>query len=140
MRIGIKSGTFRILTPGHIWALNYCAARCDYLIVLTNSDEYLLRKKGSCPIKLLDRLTILSSLKMIDEIGWFPEDTEDSWIELFKYSEFTQFPDPKKLIVFHSIETQNKEYIPAKHLADEIIYVPRVEGSTTKIIEDLKNG
>ncbi len=138
MRIGIKSGTFRILTPGHIFALNYCRERCDHLIVLTNSDEYLLRKKGSCPIQLLDRLTILSSLRMVNEVGAFNEDTEDTWIARYKQMAYQTYPDPKQLVVFHSWELKGAEHVPAENLADEIIYVPRIPGSTTELIDKLR--
>ena len=130
--IGIKSGTFTILHPGHIWMLDICKEHCDYLIVLTNSDDYIKRKKGVVPIDLQGRMSILRALKQVDRVDTFPEDTEDRWIQEYKKELLEIFPDAK-LIVFHSIETYGKDHIPAADVADEIVYIPRMAGSTTEI-------
>jgi cytidyltransferase-like protein len=135
MRIGIKSGSFSLITPGHIWMLRQCKEQCDYLIVLTNSDHYIQRKKGFVPISLIGRMEILKSIKYVDEVGWFEGTYEDTWIENFKVHFLTQrFGADAQLIVFHSEEIRNNAHIPARRFADEIIFVPRIEGSTTDII------
>lgn len=138
MIIGIKSGTFTVLHPGHIWMFDYCKQYCDYLIVLTNSDDYIKRKKGVVPIDLQGRMGILKSLRQVDQVGTFTEDTEDNWIRLFKPEMQDMWPR-SKLIVFHSIEIYGKTHIPAADVADQIIYIPRIAGSTTEIFETIRS-
>jgi cytidyltransferase-like protein len=141
--IGIKSGTFTILHPGHVWMLQECAKQCSIFIVLINSDYYLRRKKGVVPIDWCGRRDILSAIKGVDWVGKFDQDTEDEWIKDFKNNTMSfRYPD-HKLIVFHSIETKGKDFIPGAAYADKIVYIPRIEGSTTEIfdvIRENKNG
>lgn len=139
MRVGIKSGTFTLIHPGHIWMFDFCKQYCSYLAVLTNSDDYIKRKKGIVPIDLQGRMSILRSLKQIDYVDTFNEDTEDNWIKEFKPKMLKTWPDAK-LIVFHSIETYGKEHVPAADIADEIIYIPRINMSTTEIFETIRRG
>lgn len=135
--IGIKSGTFTLLHPGHVWMLKICKAHCDHLIVLTNSDDYLMRKKGVVPINLQGRIRLLESIKYVDQVSWFEGDTEDKWIRDFKNNLPDSQPRPK-IIVFHSLELYGKPNIPAQDCADEIIYIPRIDGSTTRMFKIIK--
>jgi cytidyltransferase-like protein len=46
VRVGLTNGAFDLMHPGHIFTLNECAQRCDWLIVLVNSDESVRKLKG----------------------------------------------------------------------------------------------
>lgn len=143
MIVGIKSGTFTLLGPQHIWALNECKRYCDYLIVLTNSDSYIQRKKGCVPISLWDRMYILRNIKCIDMVDTFTGDTEDKWIEAFYKNRLEKdFGKEAKLVVFHSDEMEGQKKVPGEKWTDDIIYIPKIHSpikmSTTKIFETIR--
>ncbi len=61
------SGGFDPLTTGHVSLINKAASFGD-LIVIINSDEWLIRKKGYCFMPLEQRMHILWSLKNVTEV------------------------------------------------------------------------
>lgn len=71
------NGCFDILHRGHVECLRYAKEQGDYLIVGLNSDESVKKLKGSTrPVnKESDRKYILESLKYVDEVIIFNEDT-----------------------------------------------------------------
>ena len=77
MSIIFTNGCFDILHRGHVELLKYCKSIGGYVIVGLNSDESVKRLKGnSRPInKQLDRKIILQSLKFVDKVIVFNEDT-----------------------------------------------------------------
>lgn len=140
MKVGIKSGSFTLLTPGHIWMFNQCKKLCDYLIVLCNEDRYILRKKGVVPIDINGRQAILRSLRPIDEVGTFKGFSEEFWIREFKETRLRkEFGNDVKLIVFHSMEFFGRSYVPAEFVADEIVFIHRIPGSTTEIFDTIRS-
>jgi len=142
MKIGIKSGTFRFILRHHVEMLAECKSLCDYLVVLTNSDEYIERKKGFLPICLDDRIEILRGIRYINAVGHFTEDTEDAWIQWFKDKILYQhFGPDAKLVVFHSAELKGQDKVPAQDIADEIVYIEHVPSeSTSQLIERIRKG
>jgi bifunctional ADP-heptose synthase (sugar kinase/adenylyltransferase) len=112
---------------------------CDYLILLTNSDQYIERKKGVVPISLLNRKKLLKSIYLVDEVHSFVEETEDNWVKWF-HDQVMPLKFPKcKLVVCHSWETKKKKHIPGKDHADEIVYIPHaIRTSTTDIFERIR--
>jgi cytidyltransferase-like protein len=139
MKIGIKSGCWTVLHAGHIFCFQECKKQCDYLIVLTNWDRYILRKKGSVPIPLRDRIYILQSIKYIDEVSFFTQYTEHFWIKDFKENRLYQkFGEDTKLIVFHSSELIGQTQPPGWQFADEIIHIPKYGQSVTQIYTDIR--
>ena len=138
-KVGIKSGCFTLLHHGHIWMIEECRRHCDYLILLTNSDSYIERKKGVVPISLLNRKHLLKSIWLVDEVHSFSEETEDNWIKLFHDQVMPNKFKDCKLVVCHSWETKGKENIPGKDYADEIVYIPHViRTSTTDIFDKIR--
>lgn len=129
IRIGIKAGCFTLLHAGHVRALQYCAERCDHLIVLTNTDDRILRKKGCVPISLRERMTILRAIKGVDLVASFVEETEDKWVSEFKRRYASQFGDCE-LVVFHDPDVLDP--VPCKDIADEIIFVPHLPADGPK--------
>jgi glycerol-3-phosphate cytidylyltransferase len=68
-RTVITFGTFDVLHVGHIRVLKRAAEYGDRLVVGISSDELNLAKKGRAPVFDQDeRLEIVSSLKMVDEV------------------------------------------------------------------------
>ena len=67
-RIGYASGVYDLLHVGHLNLLERCKKYCDYLIVGVNNDNYVRQiKKVSPIISEVDRLKIISALKVVDE-------------------------------------------------------------------------
>lgn len=138
-RVGVKSGTFTLFHRGHLYALEYAKARCDHLIVLTNDDEHLQRKKGCVPIPLKDRLDILAALRCVDDVGKFIGEREDAWVQNFKDNRLRQeFGTNAKLVVFHDPAVANDP--PCKEIADEIIFIPRIDRSVSNIFKMIREG
>lgn len=71
------NGCFDLLHIGHIELLKYAKSLGDYLVVGINSDKSVKKLKGSLrPINnQLTRKMILESIKYIDEVIIFDEDT-----------------------------------------------------------------
>ena len=68
-RTVITFGTFDVLHVGHIRVLKRAAELGDRLVVGVSADELNIAKKGRAPVfTQQERLEILSSLKMVDEV------------------------------------------------------------------------
>ena len=64
MKIGIISGGFDPLHSGHIDYIVDASARCDFLYIGPNSDQWLIRKKGSFFMPWEERAYIIRKLKL----------------------------------------------------------------------------
>ena len=75
--IVFTNGCFDIIHRGHIELLKYCKSLGGKVIVGLNSDESVKRLKGdSRPINNQeDRIEVLKSIKYVDEVLIFEEDT-----------------------------------------------------------------
>ena len=75
--IVFTNGCFDLLHIGHIELLKYAKSLGDYLVVGINSDKSVKKLKGSSrPINdQLTRKMILESVRYIDEVLIFDEDT-----------------------------------------------------------------
>jgi cytidyltransferase-like protein len=62
------SGAFDPIHVGHVRYLREAAKLGDKLIVILNSDEFLLRKKGFVFMPFNERKEILTSIKGVDEV------------------------------------------------------------------------
>jgi len=68
-RTVITFGTFDVLHVGHIRVLKRAAELGDRLVVGVSADELNIAKKGRAPVFTQEeRLEIVSSLKMVDEV------------------------------------------------------------------------
>lgn len=140
-RIGIKSGCFTLLTPGHVWSLKRCKKFCDYLIVLTNTDDYIKEKKGCVPLTIGQRATLINALPEVDEVHWFEGPSEEPWIKKFHDEIFHhKFGSKAKLIVFHSTELYLNQNPPGFGIADEIRYIDRngIDCSVSEIFSKIQ--
>ena len=85
-KIVFTNGCFDILHPGHIHILDQAKSYGDMLIVGLNSDNSIKRLKGPKRPKVSqsDRLKILSSIKFVDYVVLFEEETPLKLIEKIK--------------------------------------------------------
>ena len=129
MRVIFTNGCFDIIHRGHLELLKYAKSLGDKLVVGINSDDSVKRLKGeSRPINLEDdRKFILESLKYVDEVIIFNEDT------------------PYRLIkqLIPDIIVKGGDYTPDQVSGNDICKVEIFDFkdgySTTKIIESLSN-
>jgi len=130
--VGTTNGCFYLLHPGHLALFDECKLHCNFLIVMVNTDEYIVKRKGRRPvIPFHDRMRILASLKQVDLVVPMVED------------------DPREALrtLLPSIHFNSSEYgsdcIEAevvKGIGAELVLVDRVkEYSTTVIIESLRS-
>ena len=129
-KIVFTNGCFDILHIGHIKYLEKAKSFGDVLIVGVNSDSSVKRLKGSSrPINCeYDRAYLLASLKSIDFVTIFDEDTPYGLIKLLKPN-----------ILVKGGDYRGKEVV-GSDLVDELKLVDFVDGkSTTNIIKKAQN-
>tara|TARA_Y100001968_G_C19418334_1_gene750275 strand:- start:435 stop:1832 length:1398 start_codon:yes stop_codon:yes gene_type:complete len=82
LKVGFTNGCFDIFHIGHLSLLKQSKEECDYLIVGLNSDKSVQKLKGDeRPINdQKSRLEILESIKYVDEVRIFDEDTPEELI------------------------------------------------------------
>jgi cytidyltransferase-like protein len=80
------SGAFDPIHLGHIRYINEAAKLGDKLVVILNSDKFLMRKKGFVFMPFAEREEILRSIKCVDDvIASIDEDqTVNKTLELLK--------------------------------------------------------
>jgi D-beta-D-heptose 7-phosphate kinase/D-beta-D-heptose 1-phosphate adenosyltransferase len=129
MKIVFTNGCFDILHVGHVKLLQYSKSLGDKLIVGLNSDLSIKKIKGEKrPINNeYDRKILLESLKYVDEVIIFEEDTP---IELIKQIK----PD---IIVKGG--DYNPEQVVGKDLCEVVIFNYINGYSTTKTIKNISN-
>lgn len=123
------NGVFDLLHPGHIRLLKWAKSFGDYLIVGLNSDSSVKRLKGnSRPIMPEnDRFEILSSIKYVDKVIIFSEDTPYELIKRIRPNIIVKGGD------------YTKETVVGRDLVDRVFIVKYdAHFSTTKLIESLK--
>lgn len=88
----LTTGTFNIVHAGHIELFEFCKS-FGKVHVGVNSDKYLLNKYGDKTIRLEHRLKVLSSIKQIDAIHVFHEETPCCLIAKLKPNTYVKGPD-----------------------------------------------
>lgn len=128
-KIIFTNGCFDVLHIGHIRLLEYAKSLTGRLIVGLNSDSSVKKLKGnSRPInRQSDRKKILESLKFVDEVIIFDEETPLSLIKKIK-------PD----IIVKGGDYKKQDVVGAA-LAEVIIFKTIDGYSTTKTIQDITN-
>jgi D-beta-D-heptose 7-phosphate kinase/D-beta-D-heptose 1-phosphate adenosyltransferase len=83
LKIAFTNGCFDLIHPGHVSLLDQARRAADRLIVGLNSDDSVRRLKGPArPIQAeVARATMLASLKVVDAVVIFAEDTPLALIE-----------------------------------------------------------
>ena len=65
MKLAIVSGGFDPLHVGHLELFERAKSLADDLIVIVNTDEFLISKKGKAFMPLKERMTIVQALKPV---------------------------------------------------------------------------
>jgi cytidyltransferase-like protein len=77
-KIVVVSGGFDPIHSGHIEYFKASKSLGDMLIVLVNSDEWLIKKKGKFFMPFDERSNIISNLKVVDRAIEFDDDEQGS--------------------------------------------------------------
>ncbi|MCX7735392.1 MAG: D-glycero-beta-D-manno-heptose 1-phosphate adenylyltransferase [Candidatus Kapabacteria bacterium] len=132
-KIVFTNGCFDIIHSGHIYYLSEAKKLGDILIIGLNSDDSVKRLKGSeRPINTeTDRALVLDSLKFVDYVTIFDEDTPYDLINLLKPDFLVKGGDYKEdEVVGADIVREN---------GGKVVIIPFIQGkSTTNIIQKLK--
>ena len=124
------NGTFDILHPGHIELFKVGASLGKKLIVATDTDEKIRKDKGAFkPVNnLCDRISMLQAIKYIDEVLYFNDRKElEGLIKLY-------MPD----ILLLGDDWKGGDVV-GRQYAKEVKFLPRLNYSTTKIIEKIRD-
>ncbi|MDG2000670.1 MAG: D-glycero-beta-D-manno-heptose 1-phosphate adenylyltransferase [Alphaproteobacteria bacterium] len=130
--IGFTNGCFDLIHSGHIDMFQKASDACDKLVVAVNSDQSIKRLKGEArPIlDIQAREKLLNSLKMIDYVISFNEDTPIKLIKKIKPN-----------ILFKGADYKMKEIVGAdyiKKIGGKVIRISLTKNqSTTKLISKL---
>ena len=81
MKISIASGGFDPIHSGHIDYLKDAASLGDRLIVLLNSDNWLVQKKGKFFMPFHERKIILENFSFVSEVVSFNDDEFGSCVD-----------------------------------------------------------
>lgn len=132
-KVVFTNGCFDIIHPGHVAYLQDAAACGDLLVVGINTDESVIRLKGSeRPINPEgDRALLLAGLGSVDYVTFFDEDTPLELINALRPDVLVKGGDwPVEQIVGHEVVLGG---------GGEVYSLPFREGySTTRIIDKIK--
>jgi len=128
-RVIFTNGCFDILHRMHIELLKFCKSRGDYVIVGLNSDASVKALKGDKrPInKEDDRKYVLESLKFVDEVIIFEEETPFNLVKELRPDEIVKGGD------------YNVEDIAGHEFAPVVLFNYNNSYSTTKSLEKLNS-
>ena len=133
-RIIFTNGCFDILHSGHIDYLKKTKELGDILIIGINSDESVKKiKQQNRPInKLLDRMIVLNSIKYVDYVVPFNEETPENLIKIIKPDVLTKGGDWNKKDVVGSAFV--------KSYGGRTVIIPYIKGkSTTNTIKRIRD-
>ena len=132
-RLVFTNGCFDIIHPGHTAYLRQAKELGDILMVGLNSDDSVRRLKGEGrPLNCVeDRAEVLQSLKPVDIVVVFTEDTPFNLISLVRPDVLVKGGDYKAdEIVGADIVKPN---------GGKVVVIPFVKGkSTTALVEKIK--
>lgn len=133
-KIVFTNGCFDLLHLGHISYLKKAKALGDTLIIGLNSDDSVRRLKGNNrPILLQnERAEILDSLKPVDFVVIFEDDTPEKLIRIIKPDFLVKGGDYK------IDEIAGATFV--RSYGGKVVLVPFIEGkSTSKLIQKIKD-
>lgn len=128
-RVVFTNGVFDIIHPGHAEVLKQARSLGDMLIVGINTDESVRRLKGNLrPILTLEeRMSIISSIRYVDAVVPFEEDTPYRLIEFLRPHVLVKGGDYRP------------EEVVGRDIVEEVVIIPLKEGiSTSRIIERIR--
>ena len=128
-RIIFTNGCFDILHRMHIELLAFCKSRGDYVVVGLNSDKSVKALKGyKRPINNeQDRKLVLESLKYVDEVIIFEDETPYNLVKELQPDEIVKGGD------YEVEEVAGHEFAPV------VLFDYNTNYSTTKALEKLNS-
>ncbi len=132
-RVVTTNGCFDILHRGHLSYLIASRAQGDLLLVGLNSDASIRKLKGADrPVNSEeDRALLLASLRFVDGVCVFDEDTPVAWLEVIKPQIHTKGADYK--------DKNIPEIAALKKWGGRMNFIELVDNySTTALIQKLK--
>jgi len=127
-KLVFANGCFDLIHIGHLSTLEFAKGKGDKLVVALNSDASVerLKGKGRPVMPLEQRMAVMSSLKSVDFVVSFDEDTPLEVIKKIR-------PD-----VLVKGEDYKKEDIVGADIVPEVFQVPLIEGlSSSKFIRKI---
>lgn len=126
-RVIFTNGCFDILHRMHVELLAFCKSRGDYVVVGLNSDKSVKALKGyKRPINNeQDRKFVLESLKYVDEVIIFEDETPYNLVKELEPDEIVKGGDYKV------------EDIAGHEFAPVVLFKYNSEYSTTKALDKL---
>ena len=112
----IVSGGFDPIHEGHIEMIKSSAEASDGVIILANSDDWLIRKKGKNFYQLKTRLAILKNLKGVVDVIEF-DDSDDSASDGIRKAR-AKYPSDK--LVFANGGDRGKDNIREDSVCEEL--------------------
>ena len=125
--IVLVTGGFDPLHTGHIEYFKAAKQLGSKLIVGVNSDQWLTRKKGRPFMPIVDRVSIIESLRMVDHCILF-DDNDGSSIEAIKNVKALY---PEADIIFANGGDRTEDNIP-EMVFDDVKFVFGVGGTDKK--------
>lgn len=118
MTLVIVSGYFDPIHAGHIEYLERARALGSKLIVILNSDDSAIKKKGYIFMPMKERAIILSSIRWVDKVisSVDTDATVCKTIEMI-YNNFQKFD---KKIIFAKGGDRTKNEIPEREICDKL--------------------
>ena len=141
IKIVIVTGGFDPIHSGHIEYFKAARKLGDKLIVGLNSDDWLTRKKGRPFMPIVERISVVENLSMVDHCILF-NDNDGSSIEAIRNVR-QMYPDAH--IIFANGGDRTKENIPEMSFQDQNLeFIFGVGGEDKKnssswILEEWKN-
>jgi cytidyltransferase-like protein len=137
--VGVVSGSFDLIHPGHVRLIQAAKARVDRLVVLTMSSASIRRQEKNClgdrPIySASERVEVLTALRPVDHVVLFDDLNCLSSLEKF-------CPD----YFFKNVKDQSRPVVQAeadivRQLGGQTVYLEDHRGSfsSTEIIEYIR--
>jgi cytidyltransferase-like protein len=113
-KIVLVTGGFDPIHSGHIEYFKEASKLGSKLIVGVNSDEWLVRKKGSPFMPIEERMAIIQELRCVDEVIVFDDTDNTAKDAIIKCLDM--YPD--NTIVFANGGDRGKDNIPEMDLSD----------------------
>jgi glycerol-3-phosphate cytidylyltransferase len=117
---GVVAGAFDLIHPGYCKLFKFCKDHCTHLTVFLHDDPSLERNKMKPIHSLEERMEILKSIRYIDEVISYKDETDLSIkLELFSFD-----------VRFLGDDYKDKQFT-ADYLPIKIIYTDRSHGYST---------
>ncbi len=110
MKVVIVSGYFNPLHGGHLDMIEAAAAMGDKLVVIVNNDKQQIMKKGKIILDEDNRMRLMRSLRLVDEVMLCADEDASQAVTLHKIRE--KYPDDELIFANGGDRDPNKHALP----------------------------